>query len=689
MRFVFLAGSAAIALMPVAVLASTVANTDSPAAAEAATAEAGTTAEAHPAHEHTPAPENTIVVTATPFRHTSDETPSISARVDAEQIRAAGGASIADALRDVPGVAASGFAQGASRPIIRGMDASRVRMLEDGLSISDVSDIGPDHGTPVDPLAARSIEVVRGAATLRYGSQAIGGVVNTLNNRVPMTLPGKPFDAEVTGSYGTVAQSGEMSGLVDAAVGNLALHADAFYRHTSDYDTPLGKQDNSFFRGWGGSVGGSYFVDNGSHFGVAVTHYDTQYGIPSDTTYIDMHQTKVLSRDVIVINSGALKSFNIDASYGDYQHQEKNPDGSVNTTFKNREYDVRGELLLNKLGIITNSALGFEYQHRDFAAVGLDSTYLEPATSQNIAGYLFTEVGLTSRLHLEASGRVENVQITGTPASGAFTQRDYTPLSGAIGALFTATPGVKLGLTFSSTGRAPALTELFARGAHDGPQTFETGDPNLKIERANAVELSLRVHKGPFRFDGSLYSTWFNNYIYGDLMGRTCDEDGNCAQGDGGDYREVFYRQQGAHFRGLEAEASYDLIDHDKRKLTLRVLGDYTRATLSDGNNVPRIAPYRIGGGVDWSSPRLDAGVTLIHYGRQNDYGLYDTATDGYNALSAQVAWRPVKAYPGVEFSVIGQNLTNDVQRYATSFNKDLVVMPGRSVRFVMRVATF
>jgi iron complex outermembrane receptor protein len=635
-------------------------------------------------------PNRDIIVTATPFGHSDDETPSIPAKVNAEQIRQAGGASIADALQNVPGVSASGFASGASRPIIRGMDSNRVRILENGTSISDVSDIGPDHGTPIDPLSARSIEVVRGAATLRYGSQAIGGVINVLNDRVPMSLPTQSLGGELTGSYGTVNNAAELSGLVDARAGDLALHADGFYRHTGDYDTPLGRQENSFAHGWGGSVGGSYFLkDNGSHLGLAVTHYDTQYGIPSDDTYIDMRQTKVLTRDVIMLGNGALKSLNIDGSYSDYQHSEKNPDGSINTTFKNKEYNLRSELLLNSFGALTNSAIGFEYQHRDFSAIGADSSYLFPATSENFAGYLFTEFTLADQLHLEASGRVENVRITGTPVSDIYTRHSYTPVSGALGLLFTATEGVKLGLTVSSTGRAPALTELFARGGHDGPQTYETGDPDLKIERANSVELSLRVHRGPFRFDGSLYSTWFRNYIYGDLTGRTCDDDGECVDGDSEELREVFYRQQNAHFRGLEAEASYDLLKQGAGTLAVRVMGDYTHATLDDGNNVPRIAPYRIGGGFNWTSPMLDAGVSLIHYGRQNDYGLFDTPTAGYDSLSAQIAVRPFKAYPGIEFSVVGQNLTDDVQRYATAFNKDLVIMPGRNVRFVVKVATF
>jgi iron complex outermembrane receptor protein len=514
--------------------------------------------------------------------------------------------------------------------------------------------------------------------------------VNAINNRVPMSLDDKPVTGELTGSYGTVANSWQGSALTDIALGNVALHADGFSRETGDYDTPLGTQQNSFFRGHGASLGGSYFLGGGdSHVGVAVTQYDARYGIPSDTTYINMKQTKVMTRSSFDLGSGLLKTLNIDGSYADYSHTENEPDGTTDTTFMNKEYDGRAELLLKKIGFVENTALGVEYQHRDFSAIGQDGSYLFPATTQSIAGYLFTDTQIARRLHLEASGRIEHVEVQGTPASNIFTKNSYTPLSGAIGALYDAGKVVKLGVTFSSTGRAPAMTELFARGGHDGPNTFETGDPNLKIERANSLEGSLRIRSGRFSFDGSIYSSWFKNYIYGDLTGRMCDDDGVCAFGGDGDLKELNYRQQGAHFRGLEGEAHYQLIKTDHGAFEVKALADYTRATLDDGNNVPRIPPYRIGGGMAWQGDTLDAGMTLTYVGRQNDYGLFDTPTPGYVSLNEQVAWRPFKQYPGVEFAIVGQNLTNDVQRNASSLNKDDVVMPGRNIRFIVKVATF
>jgi iron complex outermembrane receptor protein len=631
---------------------------------------------------------NDIIITATPFATEGDATASIVAKVDSKQILRQGGASIADSLADVPGIASTGFASGASRPIIRGMDATRVRILEDGVSSSDVSDIGPDHGVPIDPLSARSIEVVRGAATLRYGSQAIGGVVNAINNRIPSSLPNRTIDAEATGSFDTVSNTGQGSLLADVKLGNLALHADGFYRDAGDYDTPLGTQANSFFRGNGESLGGSYFF-GGSHIGAAVTQYNSKYGIPSDTTYIDMKQTKVMTKSSFDLGSGVLKTLNIDGSWANYQHTENEPDGTVDTTFRNKEWDARGELLFGKMGPLANTALGVEVQNRRFSALGEDSSYLFPTTTQSEAAFLFTELPVTDAVKLQASGRVETLDIQGTPRSDVFTKQTFTPVSGAVSALFDATKSLRFGLTFSSTGRAPAITELFARGGHDGPNTFETGDPNLKIERANSIEGTMRLRTGRLRIDGSIYSTWFKNYIYGNLTGRTCDDDGTCVVGDSDDLKELNYSQQGAHFWGAEGEASYQLIKVDGGGLEAKVLADYVRATLDDGSNVPRIPPYRVGGGLSWTSNPADAGFQLMYVGRQDKFGAFDNATPSYVSLDGHVAWRPFRAMPGVEFSIVGKNLTNEVQRDAAALNRDQVVMPGRNIRFVVRVATF
>lgn len=631
-------------------------------------------------------PENQIIVTATPFAQGLADTPAITATVSSNAILQSGGASIGDSLSSVPGVSTTGFASGASRPIIRGLGGDRVLILEDGTSVSDVSDVGPDHGVPIDPLAARSIEVIRGVATLRYGSQAIGGVVDVINNRVPRTLPDTPISGEVTASHDTVDSGWQGSALTDVAVGKLALHADGFYRDTGDYETPLGVQQNSFFNGKGGSLGGTWFFSPGTHVGAAIEQYDSKYGIPSDISYINMKQTKLMTRSVFALGSGLFKSFSFVGSYANYHHDEI-ANNTIAATFRNKEGDGRAELQFNPLGILTKSAVGVEHEYRKFSALGDGANYLLPTTTDSTAAYLFLDTRPTASLTLEASGRIERVIQTGTPASGIPARRSFTPASAAIGALYNAGSGIKLGLVLSSTGRAPAITELFARGPHDGPNTFETGNPDLAIERANSIEGSLRVHSGEFHFDGSIFSTWFSHFIYGDLTGRTCDASGVCTSSPDGTYRELFYRQQDAHFRGIEGKATYDVIDNDAGQLELDVMGGFTRATFGDGSNVPRIPPWRLGGGVTWHGAAIDAGMTLTRVGRQGDYGTYDTATPGYTNLDAQIAWRPFANHRGIEFSLVGKNLTDSVQRNAAALNKDLVVMPGRDIRLVAKLA--
>jgi len=627
-----------------------------------------------------------IVVTASPIAGNPDRFATIVSQIGRDDIVDSGGASLADALKDVPGVANTGFAAGASRPVIRGMDSNRVEILEDGAKAGDVSDVGPDHGVPIDPLSAQSIEVVRGAATLRYGSQAIGGVVNAINNRVPLTLPTAPLSGEVTGSYDSNASTGQGSLLLDGRAGQFAFHADGFSRNAGDYDTADGTQANSFFTGGGYAAGSSYFFgdNNASHVGLGVTHYDARYGIPSDTTFIDMRQTKVMTNNSVQLGVGVLQTLNVTGAYADYTHDEKEPDGTIDSTFKNREWDGRAEALLGAIGPLSSSAIGVQFGDRQYSALGDDGSFILPSHTQTGALFAFTEAELGARGHLQAAARVEQVKINGTPADDVFTDKTFTPISGSLGALFDVSDAVKLGLTLTSAARAPNLVEMFARGAHDGPGTFETGDPNLKIERADSVEATLRIRHDRFQFDGSLWDARFSNYIFGDLTGNLCTDDGDCSNGPDADLKQLFYRQQNANFYGGEARGTWALANMTSGSLQGVALADYVRAGFSDGGGpVPRIQPYRVGGGLNWTSTKFDAGFLALYVGKQDRVPAGDTATDGYWNLDAQAAWRPFGQ--NFEIALVGHNLTDEAQRDAVALNRDVVELPGRDVRLVLR----
>ena len=630
-------------------------------------------------------PVETIVVSASPITP-EDKLATIVETVDRDEILRAGGANVADALANTPGVTGSGFASGASRPVIRGFDSSRVRMLEDGIGSFDVADVGPDHGIPIDPLSAQRIEVLRGAATLRYGSQAIGGVVNTVNNRVPLRLPDKPFAMELSGLYGTNADTRQGSAMLDGRVGPFALHADGFARETDDYDTPEGPMSNSFFEGTGYSLGGSYVFDK-NRVGAAVVRYDSEYGIPGEEAFIDMKQTKELLRTSFSPDIGPFHTLTIEGGHADYEHSEIELEtGEVGSTFLDDEWDARVEGLFGKLGPFSAAALGMQFQNRDFSALGEGEDYLLPTETRTAAAFAFADAPLSARVHLHLGARVESVKVDGTPADDVRTSRDFTPVSASAGLLFEATDALQLGFTLSSAARAPGQTELYARGPHEATSTFETGNTAFDEERANSFEATLRFDSGKANYELAAWYSDFTDYIFGNLTGRTCDDEGLCADDGGGDLQELIYEQRDAAYWGAEARANVDLVELAGAPLRGIVLADYVRASLDGGGEVPRISPYHVGAGLDWTGNSFTGGILVKYTGARDDHlATAETPTDGFVSVDAQASWRPFEKNPDIEFALIGRNLTDELQRNAVSLNKDDVILPGREVRFMIR----
>jgi iron complex outermembrane receptor protein len=399
-----------------------------------------------------------------------------------------------------------------------------------------------------------------------------------------------------------------------------------------------------------------------------------------------MRQTKALSKSSFAFADGPLQTINVDLSYADYLHDEKDPGGAVLSTFKSKEGDGRVEALFGQMGFVSAAALGLQAQNRRFSALGEAGDFLSPTLTQSEAAFAFAEAPLGARANVQAAARVERVDVKGTPASGAPAKRNFTPVSGSLGALFDITEALKLGLTISSAARAPGQVELFAHGPHDGPGTFETGDPDLKIERSNSIEATLRVRRQRLHVDGSVWAAQFDNYVFGNLTGRTCDDTGACVPDDSQELKELFYAQADARFWGAEGKATLNVIENEAGALNANLLADYVRAKFTHGGgDVPRIQPYRVGGGLSWTSEAFDAGFLLIYVGKQDKVPVGDTVTKGYVSLDAQAAWRPLANNDRFEIALSGRNLTDDVQRNAVALNRDLVVLPGRDVRLVLR----
>lgn len=647
--------------------------------------------------------------------------------VTREELERRNGNTLGDVLQSRPGMTASSFAPGAaSRPIVRGLDNYRVRIQENGLSASGVSEIGEDHGVPVDPLAAQQIEVVRGPGTLRWGSQAIGGVVNVDNNRIPTALPSRGFSAELKGAASSADNGVEGAVLLDAGKDNVAFHADAYGRRADDYRIPgypylrpadqtlpfSGRQPNSSQRSEGQSVGGSYLFDGG-FVGIAVSRFGALYRVPGveateTNTRIDMTQTKVTSKGEFRPDSPFIATTRFWFGATDYKHDELANEGGfdgVQQTFTNREQEGRVEVQLNPVDLkfaTLTTALGVQASHQKLDAPGVEGGLFDPNSTKTLAGYVFNEFQFDAATRMQLSGRIERANINGAvpnlfvdPNVAIDRSLAFTPKSGAVGLLRDLPWGLVASVTGQYVERAPRAPELLSRGVHEATGTFDIGDPGLRIEKAQTVEVGLRRPKGQFRFEATVYYTRFQDFIYRNLTGETCDADfASCTVngvGAGGELNQAIYAQRDATFRGGEFQAQLDVAPFWGGMWGVDGQYDIVRATFADGSNVPRIPPHRLGGGVFWRDGNWFSRLGLLHAFAQNDVSENETATSGYNLLKAELSY--TKALKNDPFGmtawtvgVVGDNLLNEDVRNAASFKKDEVMLPGIGVRLFANV---
>ncbi|NER65864.1 TonB-dependent receptor [Pseudomonas sp. MAFF212427] len=647
------------------------------------------------------------VVTANPLGNTQLAAPS--SVLEGDQLILQQQGSLGETLNRQPGVASSWFGPGASRPVIRGLDGDRIRILRNGVGALDASSLSYDHAVPLDPVNVERVEIVRGPAALLYGGNAIGGVVNTFDNRIP--------DAPVDGihgagelRYGGAATTRSSAGKLEAGDGRFALHLDANSRQFNDLRIPgyarsakvrdadepgtRHRLENSDGRQDGGAVGGAYNWDHG-YAGLSYSRYDANYGsVAEPGVRLAMEQDHYGFASELRDLDGPFSSLKFDAGYTDYQHQELEG-GEVHTTFKNKGYEARVEARHQPLGPV-EGVIGAQVSRNEFSALGAEA-FVPQTDTDSVALFVLEQWQASERLALSLGARLEHTRVDpDSQGSERFAQADsassFTAASLSSGAVYQLTPIWSLAASLGYTERAPTFYELYANGAHVATGTFEVGDPGLSKEKAVSSDLALRFDNGTHKGSVGVFYSHFSNYIgllaSGNLREGHEHEHEHADDHDhaDADVPEYLYRGVRARFYGVEAQDRWQLLENAYGSFALELSGDYTRAkNLDTGEDLPRIAPLRLNSGLAWNLERWQARLDVQHASSQHRKPSTDTSTEGYTTLGASVGYRFNVGQSEWLAFVRGENLTDQTVRYASSILRDIAPAPGRSVEVGLR----
>jgi iron complex outermembrane receptor protein len=661
-----------------------------------------------------------IVVTAPYFERLDllAGASALSGELLAQQARG----QIGDTLTSLPGISATSFTPGSSRPVLRGFQGNRVTVLTDGIGNIDASNTSADHAVTIESLTTERIEVLRGPAVLLFGGQAVGGAVNAIDKRIPRAVPETPAHVDLLGGYASAADewSGGLS--VDVPVANkFVFHIDGSYRSSDDLriagfqlspslrrtlhdlaDEEVaegeleeaeglrevaanrGRVPNSAVETWTAGLGAAY-IGTGGNLGASFSIYDTDYGIPARPGVVHAHeggkgeeegdvtiglkQYRADLRGEIKTAGRFLETLTFRAGYSDYTHVEFEGD-EIGTMFNSSGIEARLEAVqANRNG--WRGVTGIQYLTRDFEAIGAEA-FVPPNRTRRLGLFTLQEFDLDN-IQLEAALRYDHVsQEAQTPG----LKRNFNHISAALGMAYL-TGSLKIGINASRTGRAPAPEELFSNGPHIATQAFEIGDPMLKSEKAWNVELYARYDSARVEATATLYANWFDGFIYEDATGA-----------EERDLPVFRYFQSDARFWGFESGLSARIARIGGFELIFDGLADYTRARISNGGGpVPRIPPFRLLGGVELQSGKLNLRGEVEWTDDQRRNAAFETETGGFTLVNFSASWRPFAPDRNIALIASANNIVDVTARRAASFTKDFVPLAGRDFRLTVRLS--
>jgi iron complex outermembrane receptor protein len=645
----------------------------------------------------------TEVVTGTLSERPRDEVLSPTSVVGDEELDRRLQATLGQTLQAQPGVTASSIGPATSRPVIRGLSGDRIVLLEDGQRPGDMSSFSGDHAVAIEPITARTIEVVRGPMSLLYGSSALGGVVNVIRGEVPRTLP-EDLHGVLSAQGNTVNAGGALSGEATTRFGNTAFRVEGSGRTAGDIRTPKGSLANTDVRTLGASAGGSYIGSSG-HAGLAYRFYQNDYGIPGG--FIGAHPTGV---DVSMrrhatrfdaekhLRQSHFRTIESTAGYTHYYHAEFEPSGAIGTEF--RQHMVEGDVRAKHehKGPFSLGAFGLRGQFRDIATGG--SLETPPTRDFTLAAYGVEEITRgNARFQLGARydhahyRPLEQTTVDVGGESVPVEPRTFGSFSGSVGALYEVTPGVRLGTSVSRAYRTPDFNELYSNGPHLAANAFEVGDPRLGRETGLGIDAFVRVSSERFRAEVAAFRNQLDGYIYPSSRGRA-------ELAGQGDRPKFQYTNADAVFVGADGMVEYSFTPRLALNTTASsVFGRFTSpvapipiitptdTTFEPGSKYPPLTPP-VQGRVElhYDVRQFFANAGLRAAAEQKRLGDFEQRTPGYAVWILDGGVRLVRGGRLHTVTLRVDNLFNREYRDHLSRVKEIMPEPGRDVSLVYRV---
>ncbi|AMK75288.1 MULTISPECIES: TonB-dependent receptor [Methylomonas] len=647
-----------------------------------------------------------IVVTA-PLQNKKTDSPVPVTVLSDDELRMKTGHSIGDTLKNELGISSQSFGPGVGTPVIRGQTGPRVRVLSNGIGSNDVAAISPDHATSVEPLLAERIEVLRGPATLLYGSGAMGGVVNVIDNRIPGRQFDKLIDAALEQRFDSTSDETSTTMKVEGGKDNIAYHLDGFYRHRNNLDiggsgidtakvaitdpsleivdNPKGYLNNTGAEALSGSAGLSWIGAPG-FAGVSINNLNNNYAIAPDgtgdeTVRIAMRQTKYDFKSELNNPFRFAKSLRTRLGYTDYQHTEI-ANGEPGAYYTNQSYEGRMELAHQDLGPL-RGVLGFQTQASDFNAIEkLTGDSIVPRSDITSYGVFAVESFDIGAVTYQLGTRVEQTDIR----PDGFANLSYTPVSASASAVWKLDNRNSLNLAVTRSSRAPQVQELLSDGYHDATHSYDRGDLGLKEETSYNLDLGYRFKTDWLRAEFDLFHNWASDYIFQQRSGEFVDQDGNPCVADC--VPLVTSGQHDAIFKGYEAKLIVPMMENNLGLLELSLFSDYTRGEFVNGSDVPRMPPLRYGLQLDFNREKLSTYLRFTRAESQPHAGDFETSTTGYFLLNVGANYQ-IKAYKDAKLMLFakGNNLLDQNIRNSTSYLRNFAPEAGRGAEVGLRIS--